>query len=170
MPAPSPGPGAAAAPAAVQMLLGLNPCLQTNVEIVRAAQRTLGLTPDGKYGNDTSTAARRLAPSAPAACSPAPSWWGSKGVPALPGPPAPPPPPPGPPPPAPAPGGTTVVAEKKGLSTGAIVAGAVGAAALVGLIAVAMTGKKKHGHGHARRHGAHKSHRKPTHHGKRRRK
>jgi hypothetical protein len=136
------------------MLATINPCLQANVEVVRNAQRALGLTPDGKYGNDTMSAARRLGVSVPAACSPAPMWWGAKGVPAPPGPPA---PTPGPTPgPSPAPG--PIVQTEKKISTGAIVAGAIGVAALVGLTVVALSGKKKH---HRRtRKGAHRPKRK----------
>jgi hypothetical protein len=51
--------------------------------------------------------------------------------------------------------------KKEGLSTGAMVAGALGAAALVGLIAVAASGKKKT---HGRRASGHGTHRKPAHH------
>ena len=68
------------APAAVQALLSINPCLQTNSGIVYAAQVALGIKPDGKYGPGTSAAARALVPSAPAACSPTPLWWGVKGT------------------------------------------------------------------------------------------
>lgn len=154
-PAPTPAP-TAAAPAAVLMLATINPCLQANVEVVRNAQHALGLTPDGKYGNDTATAARRLGVPAPAACSPAPLWWGAKGVPAPPGPPA---PTPGPTPgPSPTPG--PIVQTEKKISTGAIVAGAIGVAALVGLAAVALSGGKKHHRRHARK-GTHKPRRKP---------
>lgn len=158
-PAPAPSP-TAAAPAAVLMLASINPCQQVNVEVVRGAQRALGLTPDGKYGNDTMNAARRLGVPAPAACSPAPMWWGAKGVPAPPGPPAPPLPAPGP---APAPG--SIVQTEKKISTGAIVAGALGIAALAGLAVVALSGGKKKHHRHARK-GAHKphGHHKPSHH------
>jgi hypothetical protein len=151
------------------MLATINPCQQANVEVVRNAQRAMGLTPDGKYGNDTMNAARRLGVSVPAACSPAPLWWGTKGVPAPPGPPA---PAPGPmPDPTPGP----IVQTEKKISTGAIVAGAIGVAALVGLAAVALSGGKKH-HRRARK-GAHKPkrkshghHPKPHHKSKRRRK
>lgn len=89
--APTAAPPVSSVPAAAQILASINPCLQSNVEIVRAAQRVFGLNPDGKYGTDTSNAARRLVPNAPAGCSPIPLWWGAKGVPAPPGPPAPPP-------------------------------------------------------------------------------
>ena len=67
--------------------------------------------------------------------------------------------------------GAIVAPEKKGLSTGAIVAGALGAAALLGLVAVAATGKKgAHGARGARgprgRKPAHRkhAHKKPAHH------
>lgn len=153
IPAPVPGPApspSAAAPAAVQALASINPCVQSNVEVVRNAQRALGLTPDGKYGSDTANAARRLGVSAPAACSPAPLWWGAKGTVVPPGPPAPPLPGPSP---APGPTPGPIVETKKKISTGAIVAGALGVAALAGLAVVAFSGKKHH-----RRKGAHKKH------------
>jgi LysM repeat protein len=203
-------PPVSSVPAAAQILVSINPCLQSNVEIVRAVQTALGLNPDGKYGNDTSSAVRRLVPNAPPACAVQP-WWGAKGVPAPPGPPAPPQAIPvivaattaaqtaqttaaaattpaqidqaaataktaldaaaaavsqaTTPAQASAaatavkvaeqaaatveakggtvPGGGLVAPEKKeGLSTGAIVAGAVGIAALVGLVAVAVSGKR----------------------------
>jgi hypothetical protein len=74
-----------------------------------------------------------------------------------------------PPPAAPSTGAAITSPEaKKGLSTGAIVAGAVGAAALVGLLAAAAMSKKP-GHrgargarGPARRKSAHKSKRKSS--------
>lgn len=78
-PTPSASVSPASAPAAVQMLLGINPCDPANAAAVCAAQRALGVSPDGKYGADTATAARRLAPQAPAGCSPRPSWWAPKG-------------------------------------------------------------------------------------------
>lgn len=159
IPTPTPAP-TAAAPAAVLMLATINPCLQGNVEVVRNAQRALGLTPDGKYGNDTMNAARRLGVSVPAACSPAPLWWGAKGVPAPPGPPA---PTPGPTPgPSPTPG--PIVQTEKKISTGAIVAGAIGVAALVGLAAVALSGGKKGHRGARGPRGRKAARRKPTHH------
>lgn len=184
-PPPAPKPTGAVIPGEVRALVGIDPCLQSNVEIVRAAQRALGLTPDGKYGMGTAGAARALVSNVPATCSPAPLWWGAKGTTAPPGPPPPPPPPPipvppGPPqpqppaPPGPQPGQPIVVSptEKK-ISTGAIVAGAIGAAALVGLIVVAATGKKgargargsrgPRGRKSAKKHGAHRAHKHGTH-------
>jgi Putative peptidoglycan binding domain len=68
-------------PAAVQALAGINPCLQANSGVVLAAQTALGIVADGKYGPGTAAAARALGISAPAACSPAPVWWGAKGSP-----------------------------------------------------------------------------------------
>jgi hypothetical protein len=230
IPATTVAPSTSSAPAAVQALLTINPCAQSSAPAVAAAQRALGVMIDGKYGNDTATAARRVLPSAPAGCSPRPTWWAPAGqtnvVPttktqsanqaaaaaqtatqaaqeaqskA-----------------AAAPGDTQAAAaaqaatqaaqtaqtaaqaaqtasstdaaaaaaqtaaaaaqtaqnaaqgglvapEQKKLSTGAIVVGAVGAAALVGLVAFAVSGKKKGGtrsHGH--------SSRRPTHHPKKR--
>ncbi len=177
-PAPVPAPAVVMVPGEVRALVGINPCDQRNVEIVRAAQRALGLTADGKYGTGSASAARRLVPNAPAACSPAPLWWGAKGTTAPPGPPPPPPPPPAPVvvtptpapapvtptppppptpdvvPPAPVPGPTVitptpgpaqpivVAPEEKKISTGAIIAGSVGALALLGVVAVAASGGK----------------------------
>jgi len=183
-PMPAPSPAAVVVPAAVAALATVNPCDQSSLDVVYAAQRALGVSPDGKYGNDTATAARRVLPTAPAGCDPRPAWWAPPGksntpsggtVPT----PAPRPPAPGPtvvvpipqPGPAPGPGQVVVVPEeKKKLSTGAIVAGAIGAAALVGLIAVAATGKKGHkGARGPRGHGGRKSHRKSTHRRKKRR-
>lgn len=63
------------APAAAAALATIDPCYSENVQMVCAAQRALGVTADGKYGNDTATALRRLIPSAPPGCSPRPSWW-----------------------------------------------------------------------------------------------
>jgi hypothetical protein len=155
---PAPSPSAIVVPAAVAALASIDPCSQSSLDTVYAAQRALGVSPDGKYGNDTATAARRYLPNAPAGCSPRPAWWAPKGqsntpnggsVPT----PPPRPPVPGPtvvipvPPPAPppGPGGQPIVVAPepaKKLSTGAIVAGAIGALALVGVVAVAATGKK----------------------------
>lgn len=71
---------ASMAAAAISALMGAGgPCLQANAGYVCAIQAALGLTMDGKYGNDTSGAARRIIPSAPGACSPAPLWWGARG-------------------------------------------------------------------------------------------
>lgn len=169
-PAPSPVPNV---PTAVLALTSINPCDQANAAFVQQAQAALGLKQDAKYGDVTSAAARKFVPNAPAGCSPAPLWWGTKEtvVAPLPPQPAPPPPPPpvapppvmtpvtpsepiavvpvpvpvtpGPSPVAPAPTPEAVVVpEKKGLSTGAIVAGAVGVAALVGIVAMAASGNK----------------------------
>ncbi len=144
-PPPVAPPPAISVPAAVQALLTLSPCLEANALAVCAAQRVLGVTADGKYGSGTATAARSLLPNAPAGCSPRPAWWAPPGqsncvtrAPVLP--PAPPAPPPEPPP-----NGEIITPpeEKKGLSTGSIIAGGLGAAALVGLTAVAITQKKK---------------------------
>lgn len=175
-PTPS-APSAAGIPAALQALLSFDPCNQANVDRVRQVQSALGLTPDGKYGAGTASAARSIVANAPAGCSGPPLWWGTKGsvpvappgvtppplyippVPPMPSAPpsgggnvAPPPPPPLAPPSsggdtAPSAtsggGGGLVAPEEKKLSTGAIVVGAIGAVAIVGLIsAVAMSGKK----------------------------
>jgi len=176
VPQPPPVPEPARAPSAVLALSSFNPCDPANVQLVCQAQAALGFGPgrgmDGKYGNDTANAARRLIPNAPPACSPRPSWWAPTGrsncdgapppiidvpppdvspPPALPLPPITPPPatppppttgPPATPPPATTPPSDTSVevitppADKK-ISTGAIVAGSVGAVAIAGLIALA---------------------------------
>ena len=73
-------PSGSAVPAAVQALVGINPCLQANSGTVFAAQTALGIKADGKYGTGTAAAVRALGISAPAACSPAPAWWGAKGT------------------------------------------------------------------------------------------
>ena len=215
--APAPAPSAApatAAPAAVQALISFDPCVQANVASTYAAQKALGIAADGKWGTDSSTAARRVLPGAPAGCSPRPAWWAPAGqvnyppsaAPAPQGPVAitcpagtalnpatgqcvaipPPPAPPsgggGTPPPSGGGGGAVVIqggggagpaviapaAQQGGISTGAIVAGAVGAVALVGVIAAASMGGKG-GAGHrgargARGHAGHKpAHKKTTH-------
>jgi peptidoglycan hydrolase-like protein with peptidoglycan-binding domain len=169
-------PSAPSAPSAVQALASIDPCDQSNAALVTQAQIALGVSADGKYGNDTANAARRLLPNAPAACSPRPMWWSPPGQSSAPGGgggaaplPAPPPAPAMPPPAAPSAGAAITSPEaKKGLSTGAIVAGAVGAAALVGLLAAAAMSKKT-GHrgargarGPSRRKSAHKSKRKSS--------
>lgn len=151
-PVPTPTP-TVTVPAAVAALVTVNPCDQSSLNVVYAAQRALGVSPDGKYGNDTATAARRYLPNAPAGCSPRPAWWAPKGQSNTPS----------------GPGQPIVVTPeaKKKLSTGAIVAGAIGAAALVGLIAVAATGKKTGRRGARGRRGPSRhrksSHRKSSH-------
>jgi peptidoglycan hydrolase-like protein with peptidoglycan-binding domain len=155
-------PAASNIPAAVQALASIDPCDQANSGLVTQAQKALGVSADGKYGNDTSNAARRMMPNAPAGCSPRPMWWAPPGQTNAPGsgggaaPPAMPPQQAAPPPSAPQPsaggvtppsgGGSsatiTMPAESKKLSTGAIVAGAVGVAAVVGLLAAAAMSKK----------------------------
>lgn len=163
-PSPSPAVVPVTVPAPVAALTTINPCLESSLDVVYAAQRALGVSPDGKYGDDTANAARRLLPNAPLGCSPRPAWWAPKGqsnTPSGPPVPTPPPRPPEPAPsvvvpvpvtpspsPSPGPGGqpivvAPVVEEKKKISTGAIVAGAIGALALVGVIAVASTSGKK---------------------------
>ena len=62
-------------PAAVSQLLSFDPCDPQNVSLVCAAQRALGIAPDGKYGDGTAASARALLPHAPHACSPRPAWW-----------------------------------------------------------------------------------------------
>jgi hypothetical protein len=170
---PGPGSSPSTASPAVQQLTLIDPCDPANVNAVGSAQSALGIQADGKYGTGTATAARKqLGSFAPSACSPRPSWWlppgqsnlgGAAPAPApMPAPapapapmpsPAPPPsapmPVPGPtaPPPVaitptPGPGGGGAIA-KHHISTGAIVAGAVGLAALVGIVAMAVSGKGK---------------------------
>jgi hypothetical protein len=174
------------APIAVRALASIDPCDPANVSLVCQAQAALGFKVgaglDGKYGNDTANAARRFVPNAPAGCSPRPSWWtptGSSNCPgAAPSPVAPSVPSTTttssmPTPTAPASPQTVITApeEKKGLSTGAIAAGALGLAAVVGLIAVAVS-KPPHGGTHGGAHGGgHKPHggsrkSRPSHHGK----
>ena len=168
VPARLPPPTPIAVPAAVQALLTFAPCIEANALAVCAAQKALGVTVDGKYGNNTATAARNLLPNAPAGCSPRPGWWAPPGqsncvpraaaptpaapAPAAPAPAAPAPAAPAPAAPAPAAPAPGVPApieiitppeKKKGLSTGAIIAGGLGAAALVGITAIAITQKKK---------------------------
>lgn len=176
-------------PTAIQALGSFDPCDPANAAFVCQAQSALGVTADGKYGADTATAARRFIPNAPAGCSPRPSWWTPTGQSNCPGaarPPvaaAPPVAMPMPSMPAPAPaaapaagspviqapgGAITAPATKKGLSTGAMVAGAVGIAGIVGLIAMAATSKKPTGRRSSsrRKPAAHKkktAHRKPAH-------
>lgn len=161
------------APSAAQALASVNPCDQSNVGLVWAFQQSVGQDPDGKYGADAARALTALVPGAPAGCHPRPAWWAPHGEKNYPDgisrprlrryvpPPAPPPvavvqptaPPPvvvvqPPPPPSPqavvAPQGLVPPEKKKeGISTGAIVAGSIGAAALVGIIAaVASTSSK----------------------------
>ncbi len=72
-------------PAAVAALATVDPCSQSSLDVVYAAQRALGVSPDGKYGTDTASAARRVLPNAPAACSPRPAWWAPPGTSNLPG-------------------------------------------------------------------------------------
>jgi len=192
-PVPVPATASVAVPAAVAALASVNPCLQTNVAIVYAAQKALGVAQDGKYGTDTAAAARRILPSAPAACSPRPTWWAPVGVvnPIVPGAATPPAPtavvvptklppvptttpvipgstpesrgpanqipapsytPPGTPATPPSSSGSTAPvvvapapAEKKGLSTGAMVVGALGVVAVIGVTAVALSKKGARG-------------------------
>ena len=54
---PAPTPGTVTVPAPVAALATINPCDQSSLEVVYAAQRALGVSPDGKYGNDTASAA-----------------------------------------------------------------------------------------------------------------
>ena len=166
-PASTAPPGAPLPPAPPPPLLAmttLDPCDPANVGAVCAAQAALGLQPDGKWGTGTAHAASLAMSNAPPACAPRPGWWAPKGqsncggaAPAPHAPPAPPaphggfmPPPPGSapfgPPPASAPvqqasvlpGGAITV--PKGGGNTMLVAGLVGAAALVGIVAVVATG------------------------------
>jgi hypothetical protein len=104
-PPPTPIVTPVTVPAPVAALTTIDPCAQSSLDVVYAAQRALGVSPDGKYGNDTATAARRLLPTAPAGCSPRPGWWAPKGASNLPGGQTVPTPPPRPP----QPGKTVVV-------------------------------------------------------------
>lgn len=67
------------ATAAVNAVAAVDPCARENAGRVCEAQRILGFVPDGKWGDDTSIAARAFNPSAPPACSPRPSWWAPHG-------------------------------------------------------------------------------------------
>lgn len=166
-------PSTSNAPAAVLALASIDPCSQANAGFVCQAQSALGLLPDGKYGPGTAAAAQALGVHAPAACPPHTSWWGQKGSNQCPGAASSAPVQQAPVTQAPSQGGggsapvqqgpavqapiqqappagggsssasVTLPEAKKGLSTGAIVAGAVGAAALVGLLAAAAMGGKK---------------------------
>jgi hypothetical protein len=78
-PAVAPSAPVASVPSAVTALLTYDPCQQQNAAAVALAQRALGQPVDSKYGTDTSTAARRLVPGAPAGCSPRPAWWAPPG-------------------------------------------------------------------------------------------
>ena len=59
----------------VRALRGLDPCDRENVALVCAAQRMIGLEPDGKWGNDSYIAALQYDPEASPPCSPRPAWW-----------------------------------------------------------------------------------------------
>lgn len=149
---PSPLPAVLPSPAPLADALrtlgsGIDPCYSGNAAAICAAQAALGLTQDGKYGNDTAAALKRAIGSAPPPCSPAPAWWGKKGESKCGGAAAIPLPGGGSIPAAATPGTEVVVApsgggDKKGLSTGAMIAGGVGIAAVVGLAALAMSGKR----------------------------
>lgn len=213
-PAPVPTVTPVAAPAAAAALAAIDPCYSENVQMVCAAQRALGVTADGKYGNDTATALRKFIPSAPPGCSPRPSWWKPTGqnnctgaaasplpsLPSIPTPAASAPSLPNLPAPStaqlPIPSmtipGTTVTTPattvtvpsvpttapsttsqpgpvqptvtapaKAGMSTGVVIAGGLGVAALVGIVAMAASGKHGHKGGRApasHRSGGHKKH------------
>ncbi len=189
-----PAPVAANIPSAVMMLASMDPCDPSNAAFVCQIQAVLGITQDGKYGADTAAAARRLLPSAPAGCSPRPSWWTPTGQSNCPGAARPAPTPATAPPvatapqmpapattPAPAPSAPatsapvlTAPTTVSKISTGALVAGAIGVVGLVGVVALAVSGKKSsgvahhtssHGHKPTRRKPS-KSKKKPKHHRK----
>ena len=83
--APSVPVSTAPVPSAVAQLASFNPCAQTSVAAVCAAQAALGLTVDGKYGDTTAARVRALVPAAPSGCSPRPAWWTPAGVSSCPG-------------------------------------------------------------------------------------
>ena len=164
VPTPSPlplPPAPSAASAALQTLTTLDPCSQANASAVGDAQAAVGLNPDGKWGTQSANAARPILGAAtPPACSPRPAWWSPPGQsnyagrggasPAVS--PAPilsadyPTPQPVSPAPSPTPVGPSPITPtptKHGISTGMIVAGAVGIAALVGIVAMAVSSKGK---------------------------
>ena len=140
--APSAGPTATAslASAAATTLAAVNPCDQTNANLVSAFQQSAGLKVDGEYGTNAAHALAALIPTAPPACHPRPTWWSGSAAPvrvAV----------VTPPPASPKPceegssrdpkTGLCIPEEKKlAISTGALVAGGVGAIALVAIIAV----------------------------------
>ncbi|KKM19080.1 hypothetical protein LCGC14_1659200, partial [marine sediment metagenome] len=67
--------------AAIESLMFVGgPCIETNVAVVCGVQAILGVGYDGKWGNDTSTEARKYVSNAPAGCSPRPAWWAPRGV------------------------------------------------------------------------------------------
>jgi hypothetical protein len=161
---PSSTANAATASPAAQALAAVNPCDQANVAQVWAFQQSVGQDPDGKYGTATAHKLATQMPNAPPGCHPRPGWWAPHGQKNLPGggvSPAPttrariPPiatlPPLPPPPPMPSSPGTVVVVppvpppipEKKerGLSTRTLIAGGIGAVALIGIVAAASSGK-----------------------------
>jgi hypothetical protein len=82
-PSPAPPPPVGGSPStaspAVQNLTLIDPCDPTNVSAVGAAQTSLGMKPDGKYGTDTyKKAFAQLGSFAPSACNAngvRPSWW-----------------------------------------------------------------------------------------------
>jgi hypothetical protein len=131
----SQAPQAVVASPAAQALAASNPCDQASVSLVSAFQQSAGLKVDGKYGTDTSHALAALVPNAPAPCHPRPAWWGGGAA------------------VRPPPSGGAVVVKQDGLvspepkkkldiSTGALLAGGIGAVALVGVVVAAAGGKK----------------------------
>ena len=64
---------------AIAALASVDPCDQANVGLVWAAQQALGLTPDGKWGSGSASAASARGLPGPAGCSPRPGWWAAAG-------------------------------------------------------------------------------------------
>lgn len=78
-------PATTTAPTSVRALSSIDPCDLENAAFVCQAQSALGIHPDGKYGTDTATAARRLVPNVAAGCNPRPTWWAAAGQSSCPG-------------------------------------------------------------------------------------
>jgi hypothetical protein len=134
---------ASSATPSAQALVAVNPCDPASADVVCAFQRSVGQTPDGKYGSDTAHALVAQVPSAPGACHPRPPWWAPKGQGNCGGAVA-----SGGGPGGGGDGGGLIVPpheDKKegGISTGALIAGGIGAAALVGIVAIAAGAGKK---------------------------
>lgn len=67
------------ATAAAQALAAANPCDQANARLVCDFQKSVGQSPDGKYGTDTAHALSARVVNAPQGCHPRPAWWSGHG-------------------------------------------------------------------------------------------